>query len=254
MPEIIGPNRDDLLFKLEIIDQKAPVRRSGDARQPDICLSCAIPVAVNLFEKYADWGERVPFELRSQSANFDFWLLQMIFTLEAKKSYSVEWMDIGVDLDHPARVPSSAKIISDTTPGAVFGHLPTDEAVAYDLYPQRVVETVEFERALEISPEIELSLVDAVKAKIAPGKAELRVKHTEPRPVVTAFRKGQSKPYWQFRPGAATHVQTGDNELKMIVRACKGKPVCGTVWVKGRGTRFIFPKTIAGPDKPEFYF
>lgn len=249
MPIIAAPDSTKLLFTIEIGDDETRVMRSRGTRKPNIRLSCGLPVATNLFEEYADWGKKVPLEFRSQWSEFDFWLVQMVFTLEVKGGFSVDWMELGVRLSYPAWVPSKATIISKVKPGTVPGHKAGDQPIAYDLYPLRVVDKVPVEEKLTIAPSLEF-----MKTKITLGEAGLVLKYTDPLPRVTAFKKREPDPYWRFEPGDAPYVEPGVKELQMIVRNRKSKPLRAAVWVKGKGTGFIFPEKIAEPAQSRFYF
>lgn len=246
---ISPPDPTKHLFSLDFRDENAPTMR-GVGKTSNLTLSCGLPIAINLFEQYADWGKKVPLEIRSQADQFDFWLIQMVFTLETRRGYETDWMEIGINLSHPPMIPYSAVFASNrVVKGEVPGYREGETPIAYDLHPISIQDKVDVEDKLTLAPSLEFE-----KVKFSPGEASLTIKHTEPLPRVTAFRKREQNPYWKFEAGTSPCVEPGIKELKMLVRSARGLPTRAEVKVKGKGGGFFFSEDVSEPVNNKFYF
>jgi hypothetical protein len=174
----------------------------------------------------------------------------MVFTLETRRGYETDWMEIGINLSHPPAIPPGAVFASNRVfHGAVPGYRDNQKPVAYDLHPISIQDKVDIEDKLTLAPSLEFE-----KVKFAAGEASLTIKHTEPLPRVTAFRKREFNPYWKFEPGTSSCVDPGIKELKMLVRSSKGLPTRAEVKVNGKGGGFILSDKVSEPINNKFYF
>jgi hypothetical protein len=162
----------------------------------------------------------------------------------------VQWLEIGVNLETPDYIPPKGIVLgANTAFGDIFVPDGSQPPIAYNLFPENVVDTVSVHESLVISPSLEFQNV-----KFKPGEASLSLEYTELHPKITAHGKNEKTPYWYFEPGVGNSVEKGIKEIRLIVRTEKKLPVHAEVWVKGQGKGLIFPKKIDIKYRPDFYF
>lgn len=244
-----APDLAHELFHIDIVAAAGLVQRELGEGAPPVKLTCGMPVATDLFAQYADWGQLAPLAVREQRDRFDFWLVQMAFTLDTRPGYHVSFMQIGVTLDATGFVPTHGRILSRLTPGLRPPGATHARPIAYNLYPILVADEADIEDKVAITPSLEFAEV-----KLSLFETSLTLKYKKPLPRVTGFGKGESEPYWEFRPGASDWVERGTKELALVVKSERQAPTRAKVWVNGTVQRFIFRNEIAQPGDSTFYF
>jgi hypothetical protein len=249
MQPLPAPDLTQELFHVDIVPDEGPVQRELGKGEPPVKLTCGMPVASDLFAQYADWGEQAPLAVRQQRDRFDFWLVQMAFTLDMRPGYHVPFLQIGVTLDQTIFVPERGRIHPRLKPGLRPDGETHARPIAYNLYPIRVVDVADEEDKVAINPSLEFA-----EFKFSLIEAGLTLKYKIPQPRVTGFGKGLPEPYWEFRPGTNDWVEPGIKELALVVRSDRQAPTRAKVWIKGTGQHFIFRNEMAQPEDSTFYF
>ncbi len=250
MSNIPSPKLEKILFKVEVPDETVPTRRGSEDEKSALRLTCGYPDVINLIDNYPIWKEKLSKSILSQLDRYEFWLVQLAFTLHIKPNYSVQWLEIGVNLETPDYISPKGIILgSNTSFGYIYIPEGSHPPIAYNLYPKSVGEPVNVHKSLVISPSLEFQNV-----KIKPGEASLSLDYVEIHPKITAFGIKQQDPYWRYEPGISGEVERGIKELRLIVCTEKKLPVHATVWTKGNGKGLIFPKKFDNQYRPDFYF
>ena len=175
-------------------------------------------------------GKKNPLEIRSQADCYDFWLVQMVFTLAVERGYTLDWMELGVKLTHPGRVPSTAVVASRPCSRDPFRTKPRSTADC--LRPVPAAHSGQGGRRKKVDGRTALEFE---KVKVGLGEAGLTVKHTEPVPTVVGYNKRQPDPYWRFDKGRSRGVEPGIKEMKLIVRSHRNRPTRGRCGSMGTG-------------------
>ena len=241
-------NPANTLFETQLIEE-APSDPHRKGRRLGNRITCGVPVAYDLAALYADMDRQLPFEVRTQLDQYQFWLLRLVCTLHSEPGSAVSWADFAVTFAHRPEIPEMAVILSEIGTIAIVLVDPAEPPIAYDLYPKRVTDKAQVEHTVEISPSLEFGEIS-----VGLGKDALTLKYEELHPRITAYGKRESEIYWRFAPGTGNKVEEGIKEMDVIVRKRRGAAVQGTIRIKGRGWRWgIIPDPVA-IDRQQFYF
>ncbi|GEM_PF-1380111 len=241
-------NPANVFFETQLIEE-APAKPYREGRRLGNRITCGVPVAYDLAALYADVGRELPFEVRTQLDQHEFWLLRLVCTLHIEPGSAVSWADFAVTFAHHPEIPQTAVILNEIGTTVIVLVDPADPPIAYDLYPKQVTDKVQVEHTVEISPSLKFGEIS-----VSPGKDALTLKYEKLYPRITAHGKRESEIYWRFTPGTGSKVEEGIKEMDVIVRKRQGVAVQGTIRITGRGRRWgIIPDPVA-LDRQQFYF
>lgn len=226
-----------LLFETQLLEEneESYAGPSRDGQRLGSRVSFGMPSVHDLAALFADDGKQLPYDFKTQLAQYEFQLVRLVCTLHVAPRSEVSWIEIHVALAEDGAGPPRR-----ITPGD-----PADPPLVYDLYPMAVTDQVQVDHSMKIAPTLKFK---EVEASIGEDALTLRYERLEPR--ITAFGKGEQTSYWRFTPGLADQVPPGIKEMDMIVRKRRGTRVRATVRIHGRGRRWgIFPGPVSDNDQ-----
>lgn len=91
-----------------------------------------------------------------------------------------------------------------------------EQPVAFDLYPQQVMQEVKRQIKVTLSPSLKFQEVEA-----STGSAEFGFEYTEQIPLISASIGSSFDPSWDYRAGAGQELQ-GTKWMYLLVKAPKG--------------------------------
>ncbi len=214
-------------------------------------LTCALPVALDLIEFYAESNQQLPPDIKLQTQEYEFWLLRLGWTLHPASHASVDWVEFRVETGYytfiPASIPRNHLLrhFDETisSPDAGIG-LP----VAYDLYPVKVTDEKQIEQTVKLSPSLKFQGVS-----VSPGEAGIAVKYKQLCPKITAYGGGEAEFYWRFLPGTGDTVEEGFKEMDVILKKKRNTIVGGKILMKGKGTKWGIIPDNEEPEATMFY-
>lgn len=111
------------------------------------------------------------------------------------------------------------------------------QPIAYDLYPQRVVQQVKHHTSITLSPTLKFW-----ELAVSPGSLEFGIEYTEQHPVISAALGAGFDPSWDYTETQGMEVQ-GTKWMYLLVKAPKGLPAGQATLdlvaeVEVRGARF----------------
>lgn len=225
------PNQ--VLFEARLIEESdaGPTR---DGQRLGSRVSFGVPSIHDLAALFADSGKTLPYDFKTQLAQYEFQLVRLVCTLHVAPRSEVSWIEI-----HMALADDGAP------PRGIATADPADPPLVYDLYPIAVTDKVQVDHCTKIAPTLKFK---EVQASIGEDALTLRYERLEPK--ITAFGKGEQASYWRFTPGLEDRVPAGIKEMDLIVRKRRGTKVRATVRIQGRGRRWgIFPDPVSDNDQ-----
>ena len=140
---------------------------------------------------------KLPRPIRTKLSQSDFYVIRLSCSfLPVNAEIRVEWARFRVTL------------LPDSSTGA--------QPIAFDLYPQQVMQEVKRQIKVTLSPSLKFQEVEAVL-----GGAEFGFEYTEQIPLISASIGSSFDPSWDYRAGPGQEVQ-GTKSMHLLVKAPKG--------------------------------
>lgn len=141
---------------------------------------------------------KLPRPIRAKLNQADFYVIRLSCSfLPRHKESSIEWARFRVTL------------LPHTSTGA--------QPIAFDLYPQQVIQEVKRQIKVTLSPTLKFQEVEA-----NPGSAEFGFEYTEQIPSISASIGSSVDPSWDYRTVPGQEVQ-GTKWMYLLVKAPKGQ-------------------------------
>jgi hypothetical protein len=237
------PNQ--VLFETQIVEENGVVMRDGNRLGNRVTFG--EPYACDLAAYFAAEKRQLAYPITDQLGSYDFWLLRLVCTLHPSGRLRVRWFELQVNLVYPPALPQNARMLNRKG-ATLLSSSRSEQPTVFALYPSKVVDEVDIEHTVEISPELQIA-----PYKLA-GKDAITAKYKQVHPKLRAFHDGPSRCYWRFEPGKSRGVEEGDRELDLVVRKRRGTLARAEIAISGEGWEFgIFPQPLSA-DPQHLYF
>ena len=189
--------------QLELVDDDALGQYARGSTSPGVKLTPRDMPVVSIGQP-EPWAlqnfylpSKLPSSIRTKLSQADFYVIRLSCSFRpVHAECRVEWARFRVAL-----LPHSST-------GA--------QPIAFDLYPQQVVQEVKRQIKVTLSPSLKFQEVEA-----NPGSAEFGFEYTEQIPLISASIGSSFDPSWDYRAGPGQEVQ-GTKWMFLLVKAPKG--------------------------------
>ena len=183
-------------------------------------VAVGIPYYENLISRYIEEKEEIPHEVTKMMEDYDFHYVSLSCSFRPDSGCRFVWARFGIEL--------SAKSKS----GVVF----QDKPIAYDMFPDEVLNKRKYKRDMNLEPELKIKLFEVAETSMKTGVSESS-EFVVYEPQIFAYGIRRPSVSWDFKSTREKGIW-GNKNLLLIVRAPKNSKVKGR-FVLGAEVEYI---------------